>query len=231
MKYLKALGFIKLVATITLLGGAVTVFGILNNPAPEPPPVPEPMSVSLPAADATIAESIETLPATTADAAGPATTAPGATPAPGDGEPADRDEWVRVGAEQLGGTDQEFNECLAGAVVDGFGYDQLVESGATPAEFYAATDLTELGLAIPEENFDPLTGQISDCGNLADYFEAQDQFSGVQADCIRDLMDNEQLAEVFVSGLAGIEPSAELQAVQQDVIACASPAATTTTAG
>jgi hypothetical protein len=184
------------------------------------------------AADATTAESTETLPATTADAAGPASTAPGATPAPGgdgadDGEPADRDEWVRVGAEQLGGTDDEFNECLAGAVVDGFGYDQLVESGATPAEFYAATDLTELGLAIPEENFDPLTGQISDCGNLADYFEAQGQFSGVQADCIRDLMDNEQLAEVFVSGLAGIAPSEELQAVQQEVIACASGPATT----
>jgi hypothetical protein len=181
------------------------------------------------AADATTEESTASLPTTTADAAGPASTAPGATsvPAGGDGEPADRDEWVRVGAEQLGGTDQEFNECLAGAVVDGFGYDQLVESGATPAEFYAATDLTELGLAIPEDNFDPLVAQISECGTLADYFEAQGQFSEVQADCIRDLMDNEQLAEVFVSGLAGIEPSAELQAVQQDVIACASPPATT----
>lgn len=166
---------------------------------------------------------------TTASAAASATTAEGSdTTAAGNGAASvDRDEWIQTGAAELNGSDEDFNVCLSESIVDAFGYEQLDSSGATPEEFFATSNFSELGLTIPEENVDPLTAQVADCGDLADYFEEAGQFTAVQADCIREFMENDQVAELFVAGVAEMEPSAELTSIQQEVVDCAAGPTTT----
>ena len=135
------------------------------------------------------------------------------------GAAADRDEWIAVGAEYLDGGDREFDECLAAAVVDGFGHEELVATGATPQEFWSAPDLEPYGLEMSD--LDDVADDLTGCGDLVEYFAVASGGTEAQAACLREFFDNGDVAEVILTVMTGAEPSQELLDKQADLQACA----------
>ena len=151
---------------------------------------------------------------------------PGAPPASageggsaGNGANADRDEWGSVGAEYLDGGDREFDECLSAGVVDGIGYDNLAASGATPEAFWSASDITPFGIAVGD--MADVASNLTDCGNLVDYFAEVAGGNDVQIACMREHFNDDDVAEVIVTSMLGVEPDDELLAKQTALRACA----------
>lgn len=170
--------------------------------------------------------------ATSDTVADPATTSGDDTDDSGDagdsgdsGEGADRDEWIATGADYLNGGDRDFDECLAAAVIDGFGHDDLEASGATPEEFWSASDIEQFGLQI--DNLDDVAGNLTDCGDLVDYFAVASGGTDEQIDCMREYFSDDDVAAVIVSVMTGVEPTDDLLDKQADVQACAQGAGAT----
>lgn len=148
-----------------------------------------------------------------------------AADSPAEGDPgdssggADRDEWIAVGAESLDGGDREFDECLSAGVVDGIGYENLAASDATPEDFWSASDVTTFGIELGD--MDGVAENLTECGNLVDYFAAVSGGNEVQVACMREFFDDEDVANVIVTSMLGAEPSDDLLAKQTDMRACA----------
>lgn len=72
--------------------------------------------------------------------------------------------------------DETSADCFATSVVDAFGVDNLEAADVTAEEFADATDLSTLGIDIPEDAVDDITAGLEDCGiatNLRDAFITQ----------------------------------------------------------
>lgn len=140
----------------------------------------------------------------------------------GNGDAADRDAWVTVGADYLDGGDREFDECLSAGVVDGIGHETLAASGATPEEFWSASDITQFGIEVGD--MDDVASRLTDCGDLVDYFSVVAGGTDAQVACMREFFDDDDVAEVIVVSMLGAEPDGELLAKQTEMRACAEEA-------
>lgn len=137
------------------------------------------------------------------------------------GETADRAQWIAVGADYLDGGDRELDECLSAGVIDGVGYDNLAASGATPEDFWSASEITEY---VEVGDMDGVADNLVECGNLVDYFAEVSGGTEEQIACMREFFDDDDVAAVIVTSMLGAEPTEELLTKQTEMRACADEA-------
>lgn len=153
------------------------------------------------------------------------------------GGDASRDAYIAAAIETMTASDSEDfgsaedNECVAGAMVDVIGLENL-QAAATPDEFAGAGDLEALGL-----EFDGGTwwDKANDCIDMdLWYMTGLAQGDAEAGECLIDATTDEQRRAAFVGALEGVSQDE----IDPDVIAafeaafteCVETATTTTTA-
>lgn len=131
------------------------------------------------------------------------------------------EDFVEFAAGEIALGDAEQSRCLGQAVIDAIGYDEMVAAGVTPEDLAGAGDLDELGVPIDEADRVQLQDDIAQCGDLIEAAIVRSELNEVQADCLREVFNNDLIAENFVVELLGVEPSPELEEARTTVRACA----------
>ncbi|MET0460517.1 MAG: hypothetical protein ABW195_14795 [Ilumatobacteraceae bacterium] len=129
------------------------------------------------------------------------------------------DEYVDALAGAIGFEDPETADCVAAALVDAVGYDQITEAGITVEEF-GPDDLTAGGLTFDEGSLGDVSSDVSGCGDIVDQLVTALGMDDSDRACVEDNLDNDQLAELLVADFFEVEPSAEVSAGSDAVEVC-----------
>ncbi len=126
--------------------------------------------------------------------------------------------------EDLGDTDvsAEQGDCMAEAIVDGVGVDQLKEYDVLDDDGRVNDNLGDTELS--EEDADIVASALVDCIGAEEIVQAQivqDQMTKQQRDCVLEAIDAEQLTALISSGFQGGAPESDTQGeMQEDMNAC-----------
>lgn len=216
----------RMAVTIAVLSLAVAACGGDDDETTDTTGTTDTPSVDSSAVDTTEAEvdgSATTVAGT--DTASPATTegGTGTSDAAGDGDDVDRSEeaFVTAGAEALALGDEEQSRCIAQAIVDAVGYDQLEAAGITPEEFNSMPSLSEAGLVVDDAAGPQLQSDLLACGDLIEALASSPAVTPEQADCAREHLTDELVAESFVIRVLESEPSPEYVEAATNAQECA----------
>ncbi len=174
----------------------------------------------------------------TTSAAAAATTAPasadsgavtstGATPSSAAGEVGTKDDYVQGATDEItsnGTADPAMAGCMAEAIVSDEVYAAIQDAGVTVDQFRSG-DLASNGVTVTDDQAAGIAGDMSACGDLI----AQLASSADEEGCISASFSNEQVAELVVASVFGLQPSAELETANSEVGACLAALVTTTT--
>jgi hypothetical protein len=159
-------------------------------------------------------------PAATSAASTSASTAAGTAPgATGGAVDATEEDYVAAGAQSLDLGDPEVDRCISQATIDAVGFENVQASGLPPEELFDQT-LSAAGLTVPEGAAASLQEAVAGCGDLIALFAQSDEATEAEVACAEENLDNDIMAEVFVSSLTATEPTPELQAVFEEMQAC-----------
>lgn len=158
-------------------------------------------------------------PPPTATAATPASatpdTATSASAASGDIEP-----YIEAGAEAIGTDDEEAARCLSTAFIDAVGPENVLATGLSPEEFYGSASIEATGVVVTDQIREDVEANVLGCGDLVQAItdSIEDE---TEADCVRQTLTNELIAEQVAVGLVGATPSPELQEALAEAQTCA----------
>ena len=157
---------------------------------------------------------------TTAAASEPASSVPSSAPAGtgGAGE-ATEEDYVAAGAASLDLGDPEVDRCITQATIDAIGFENVQASGLSPEELFTQ-GLNAAGLIVPDDQAATLQEAVAGCGDLIALFAQSEGATETEIACAEENLDNEIMAEVFVSTLTATEPTPELQAVFDEMQTC-----------
>ena len=88
--------------------------------------------------------------------------------------------------------------------VDAVGFDQITEAAASPQRSSSPTGAAT-GLTFDEDSLDDVASEVSGCGDVLDELVASTEMSDEDRTCVEDNLDNDQLAELLVSGFFGVD--------------------------
>jgi hypothetical protein len=126
------------------------------------------------------------------------------------GEPADREAYVAAGVESFGAAG-DTAECVVEAVVDGVGFEMIVETGLGPAEFWdgSSAPLADAGLTPESPEVVAVADGVAACDGLLDVFaeSAADEVTDEQVSCLEDGGARELLGQTLSLSMIGADSS------------------------
>jgi hypothetical protein len=155
------------------------------------------------------------------DAVSPDSTGPavGSTP-PAGSVSDDKADYVDALAGNITTDDRDVATCLASAIVDAIGFDNIHDSGLSPAAFAEGDQLEEKGLALQASQAGSLKDAFVACGNIAEAYISAESSTAAQKACERGVLTNDVVAEVLATQLTRTEPSEQLKAALQGATKC-----------
>jgi hypothetical protein len=152
----------------------------------------------------------------------------------GGGAGADAQPYVDALVDEMRDDDAPFEddvaECIAAAMVDAVGVDQLEEAGVEPADLARADDFDEVDIDLDDRSTDQLAGALEECRAgeafgefLADSFaeEAGGELSAAARGCITDDIAGAGIEPVLAASMADEDAADGLElALLESVASC-----------
>jgi len=138
----------------------------------------------------------------------------------GSGAEEDIEAYIEAGAEAVDTGDEEAARCLSAALINGVGAENVLATGLSPEEFYNSASIEDAGVVLTDQIREDVEANVLGCGDLVQVIldTIDDE---TEANCVRETLNNELIAEQIAVGLVGTTPSPELQAALAAAQTCA----------